>query len=56
VNITHSNFTIIFDSGVGIQVAAHDGLLHAVVSLPPSYKVRMVNQSMIAWFELSGDH
>ncbi|XP_064636548.1 uncharacterized protein K03H1.5-like [Lineus longissimus] len=38
INITHGNITVMFESGVGVQVAAHDSLLHAVVSLPPSYK------------------
>ncbi|XP_076446883.1 sushi domain-containing protein 2-like [Babylonia areolata] len=31
----HSNFTVLLDSGAGVQVAERHGLLHAVVLLPP---------------------
>ncbi|XP_041357710.1 sushi domain-containing protein 2-like [Gigantopelta aegis] len=34
----HSNFTVLFKSGVGILVAENSSLLHVTVNLPPQYK------------------
>ncbi|XP_067661506.1 sushi domain-containing protein 2-like isoform X2 [Haliotis asinina] len=34
----HDNFTVIMKSGVGVQVAASNRLLHVIVNMPPSFK------------------
>ncbi|CAH1778428.1 unnamed protein product, partial [Owenia fusiformis] len=37
-NFTHSNFTILFPSGVGVNVAAFARSLHVIVAAPAHYK------------------
>ncbi|PVD34907.1 hypothetical protein C0Q70_06188 [Pomacea canaliculata] len=32
----HSNFTVLFKNGVGVQVAERQGMIHLTVALPPS--------------------
>ncbi|XP_046329110.2 sushi domain-containing protein 2-like isoform X1 [Haliotis rufescens] len=36
----HDNFTVILKSGVGVQVAAANRLLHVIVNMPPNFKNR----------------
>ena len=39
-DLDHSNFTVLLNSGAGVQVSERNGLLHVVVALPPYEKVR----------------
>ncbi|XP_046579037.1 uncharacterized protein LOC124286646 [Haliotis rubra] len=47
-NNLHDNFTVIMQSGVGVQVAASNRLLHVIVNMPPSFK-NMTSGLMGTW-------
>ncbi|XP_067663868.1 uncharacterized protein [Haliotis asinina] len=47
-NNAHDNFTVIMQSGVGVQVAASNRLLHVIVNMPPNFKT-MTSGLMGTW-------
>ena len=41
------NITVIFPSGLGVQVASKEKTLHVIAALPPTYEVHAIHERKV---------